>query len=137
MRIWQKTNVKNQVRIRGHAIAIAEADHGHQQRARVRILEARGNEMAKLMHVEPRRVDDRVRQQGCAGKVAFAGSVKFGKNGNEVHREVVYAVEAHVLKSAEDCAFARTGESGEDDELARVLSGGRLHRRAAQLFTRR
>src|ERR1051325_1165580 len=78
-----------------------------------------------------------IHQQGCPGEIAFAGGMKFGKDGNDIYRKVVHAVEAHVLKSTQHGAFSRSGESGEDDELARVLSRGRLHRKAAQLFTRR
>src|SRR5215467_5344716 len=80
-----------------------------------------------------------IHQQSCAGKVAFARRMEFGKDGNEVYGQVIHAVEAHVLKGAQDSAFPRTGESGEDNELARVssLSRGRLHKKAAQLFTRR
>src|SRR6266704_2140273 len=63
--------------------------------------------------------------------------MQFGKDGNEIHGKVVHAVEAHILKSAQDRAFSGTGKAGEDDELARVLSCGRLHRKAAQAFTRR
>src|SRR6266704_2909644 len=63
--------------------------------------------------------------------------MQFGKDGNEIHGKVVHAVEAHILKSAQDRAFSGTGKAGEDDELARVLSCGRLHRKAAQFFTRR
>src|SRR5215469_17177444 len=58
MRIGKKAHVKDQVRIRRHAITIAKADHGNQQRPRVGILEARGNEVAKLVHVELRGIDD-------------------------------------------------------------------------------
>src|SRR5215471_13633892 len=72
-----------------------------------------------------------IHQQSCAGKVAFARRMEFGKDGNEVYGQVIHAVEAHVLKGAQDSAFPGTGESGEDNELARVssLSGGRLHRK--------
>src|SRR5215469_3159108 len=212
MRIGKKAHVKDQVRIRRHAITIAKADHGNQQRPRVGILEARGNEVAKLVHVELRGIDDhigefadrlhqralvaqafahrivlsegmrtarfaiaaqqrvfvsfnedqrnrvillemfqqrgqffelqsltRVYQQGRSREITFASTVKLRKNGNQVHREVVHAVETHVFEGAENRAFAGTGKTGKDDELARILarSHGGLHGRAAQLFTRR
>src|SRR5260370_29058959 len=58
MRVGQKTHIKDQVRIRRHAIAVAKADHGYQQWAHVRILKARGNEVAKFVHFELLGIDD-------------------------------------------------------------------------------
>src|SRR5689334_12307297 len=72
-----------------------------------------------------------VYQQSRAGKIAFASRMELCKDGDEVHRKVVHAVEAHVLKGAQYGALTRTGEPSEDDELAGVLSlsRGRLHRK--------
>src|SRR5690242_9215568 len=60
MRIGQKTNVKDEVRIRRNAIAIAEADDRHEQRPRFRIFEACGDKVAKLVNIELRGVDDQI-----------------------------------------------------------------------------
>src|SRR5262249_49267391 len=81
----------------------------------------------------------RVHQQGRPREVAFTGSVEFSKDWNEVHGQVIHAVESHVFKRAENSALAGTGKAGKNDELAGILlrSRGGLHGRAAQLFTRR
>src|SRR5690349_15531339 len=81
----------------------------------------------------------RVHEQGGPSEVAFTDTMKFSKNRNEVDGQVVHAVETHVFEGMENGAFAGAGESGENDELARVLprSRGGLHGQAAQLFTRR
>jgi hypothetical protein len=81
-----------------------------------------------------------------ACEAAFAGSVEFGKDRDELDGEIVDAVEAHILERMQDGAFSGAGEAGEDDELARfgmvgrrvgvslVLSGSATR---AQFFTRR
>src|SRR5215467_10298758 len=60
MWVGEKAHIKDQVCIRRHAIAVAKADDGNQQRPPVGILEARGNEVTKLVHVELRGIDDHV-----------------------------------------------------------------------------
>jgi len=73
----------------------------------------------------------RIHQQGGAAKVAFAGGVQFRKNGHQLDGEVIDTVEAHVFEGAEDGAFSGAGNAGEDNEVARVVSGGLLHVRRA------
>src|SRR5271170_4462194 len=58
MRIGQKANIEDQVRIRGNAIAKAEADGRDEQRATAGILEAIDDELAQFVNVEFRGVDD-------------------------------------------------------------------------------
>ena len=60
----------------------------------------------------------RVNEQRSTCKAALAGSVKFGKNRNQLDRKIVYAIKTHVLKRVEDGAFPRAGQAGENDELA-------------------
>src|SRR4029077_14095238 len=60
VRVREEAHVEDEIRIGGHAIAIAEADERNQHGALIGILEALGNEMAKFMYVEFRRVDDNV-----------------------------------------------------------------------------
>src|SRR5215472_8793451 len=78
-------------------------------------------------------------QQSSACEVSLARSVKLSKNRDQVHEKVINAVETHIFEGAENGAFAGAGQPGENDELARIPagSGGRLHRRASQLLTRR
>src|SRR5437773_7687850 len=114
-----------------------------QQGLFIRLDERQRNRMIFLEMLQKRRqflelqALARVHQQGCSGEVAFACGMKFRKNGYEIDRKVVHAVEAHILKGPQHGAFPGAGGSGEDDQLARVLSRRRLHRKAAQLFTRR
>src|SRR5271155_4441130 len=58
MRIGQEADVEYQVRIRGNAVAKPKADDGDEQRAAAGILEAINYELAKLVDVEFRGVDD-------------------------------------------------------------------------------
>src|SRR6266568_4225395 len=60
MRVGKKAHVKDEVRIRRNAIAIAETDHRHEQRACFGILETSGNEVPKLVHVELCGIDNHV-----------------------------------------------------------------------------
>ena len=60
MRVGKKAHVKDEIRIRRNAIAIAEANNRYEQRPRIRIFEARGDEVAKLVHVELRGIDDHI-----------------------------------------------------------------------------
>src|SRR5580658_6246684 len=73
----------------------------------------------------------RIDQQGGAAKVAFAGGMQFRKNGHQLDGKIIDAVEAHILESAKDGAFSGAGNAGENDEVARVVSGGLLHLRRA------
>ena len=116
-----------------------------QQRVFVRLDEDQRNRMIFLEMLQQLRqlfelqALARVHQQSGSREVAFPYSMQFSKNRDKVHRQVIYAVEAHILEGPQNRAFSRTGEPCKDDELARVPSGsrGRLHRKAAQLFTRR
>ena len=65
--------------------------------------------------------------------------MQFGKNRNELDRQVIDAVEPHVFKSAQDGTFSRAGQAGENDELAGIGSSSLFHGGApgAQLFTLR
>src|SRR5215470_18727018 len=60
MWIGKKAHVKDEIRIRRNTVAIAETDHGHEQRARLGILEAGSDKVAKLVHVELRGIDDHI-----------------------------------------------------------------------------
>src|ERR1700736_1683983 len=62
MGIGKEADVENQIGIRGHAVAITKTHDGNEHGALVGILEALGDEMAKLVHVELRSVDDHVRK---------------------------------------------------------------------------
>ena len=70
-------------------------------------------------------------QQGGAAKITFACGVQFRKNGHQLDGKIIDAVEAHVFEGPEDGAFSRAGNAGENDEVARVVSGGLLHVRRA------
>ena len=59
-----------------------------------------------------------VDEQRGSGEIAFAGGVQLGKNRDQLDREVIDAVEAHVFEGAQDGTFSRAGKAGEDDELA-------------------
>jgi hypothetical protein len=52
MRIWQKTDIEDQIRIRGNTVAKAEADDRDEQGAAAGILEAIDDELAELVNVE-------------------------------------------------------------------------------------
>src|SRR5260221_1747715 len=60
-------------------------------------------------------------------ELGFAGLMQLRKNGNQFHRQVVHAVEAHVFKCAQHGAFAGAGKPGQDDQLARFSFYSRLH----------
>src|SRR5277367_357086 len=62
MGIGQKADVENQIRIRGNAVAKAEADDRDEQGAAAGILEAVNDELAELVDVEFRGVNDYVRE---------------------------------------------------------------------------
>src|SRR5579862_6020090 len=62
MRVRQEAHVENQVRVRGNAVSKSEAHERHQQWPTPGILEAVNNELAQLMDVELRRVDNDVRE---------------------------------------------------------------------------
>src|SRR6266852_4785833 len=64
----------------------------------------------------------RIYQQGRARKVSFTRGVQLRKDGDELHRKIVHAVETHVFEGVQDGAFSGAGESGEDDEMPRVVS---------------
>src|SRR5271167_4742472 len=60
MRIGQEADIENQVRIRGNAVAKAKADDGDEQGAATGILEAINDELAQLVDVEFRGVNNYV-----------------------------------------------------------------------------
>src|SRR5579863_9318011 len=62
MRIGQEADIEDQVRVRGNAVAKAEADDGNEQGAAAGILEAINDELAQLVNVEFRGVNDDVRE---------------------------------------------------------------------------
>src|SRR5271156_428962 len=62
MGIGQKADVEDQVRIRGNAVAKAEADDRDEQGAAAGVLEAINDELAELVDIEFRGVNDYVRE---------------------------------------------------------------------------
>ena len=62
VRIRQKPHVENKVGIGGNSVAESEAHDGNQQRPSARILKTVDDELAQLVHVEFRRVDNDVRE---------------------------------------------------------------------------
>ena len=52
--------------------------------------------------------------------LAAAFVVELAENGNQRDRKIIDAIEAQILEGVQDGAFAGAGETGEDDELARV-----------------
>src|SRR5215467_4419673 len=81
-----------------------------------------------------------VNQERGPAELGFAGGVQLRKNRNQLHGQVVDAVEAHVLKGLEHGALAGAGKPGQDDELACISFLGSLRLGApvhAQAFSRR
>ena len=62
MRIGQKAHIENQVRVRGHAVAIPKAHKGDHQGPFAPALKSIDDELSQFMDVEPRRIDDYVSQ---------------------------------------------------------------------------
>src|SRR5580700_3506784 len=85
----------------------------------------------------------RIHQQRRPRKVALSRRVQLRKNRNQLYRQIVDAVVAHVLKRFEDRAFPRPRQTRKNDELpAQILflgsASSALHGLgASQLFTRR
>src|SRR5713101_2044924 len=69
----------------------------------------------------------RVHQQRRPGKFSLSVRVDLGEHGNQIDRQVVHAVETHVLKRLEDRALPRSGKSSKNDELRPFASGGTFH----------
>jgi hypothetical protein len=55
-------------------------------------------------------------------EATLARGVQLGKDRNQLDREIVDAIKAHILERVEDGAFSGAGEPGEDDELTRFVS---------------
>src|SRR5947209_9742564 len=60
------------------------------------------------------------------------------ENRNNLYRQVIHAVETHILECFQYGAFPRAGKPGKYDKLARIASRTTFRRAAlSQLFTRR
>src|SRR5690348_9695602 len=60
VRIWQETDVENEIGVRRNAKLVAKTDDGHEHRTLVGILEALGDEVAQLVDVELSGIDAHV-----------------------------------------------------------------------------
>src|SRR6202795_115435 len=62
--VWirQKAHVENKIRVRGNAVAKSKAHHGNEQRPPPRILETVNDELAQLVYVEFRGVNNHIRE---------------------------------------------------------------------------
>src|SRR5713226_9458340 len=74
----------------------------------------------------------RVNEQRRAREVPFTGSVQLRKNGNQIDRQIVDTIEAHVLERVQDGTLSGTGKAGEDYKLSCFaprlrLQGGRSY----------
>src|SRR6266851_3959744 len=58
--IRQEAHIENQIGIAGYTVAIAKADDGNEHGTLVGILEALGDKVAQLVHVELRSVYDHI-----------------------------------------------------------------------------
>ncbi len=58
----QKSHVENQVRIRGHSVAVPETHDRNQHRPLVRVLETLRDEVAQFVHVELRGFNHHIRE---------------------------------------------------------------------------
>src|SRR5579864_813905 len=69
---------------------------------------------------------------GGALDAAVRLAAALGKLGDQIHRQVIDAVEAQVLERLQDRAFARPAESGDENELSQRSFLNALHQRLYQ-----